>query len=65
MFEGPIARRVKLAMNQRIKDAEEMFSQTKKTIAEDRDVKVQEVEVQAAIDTMTAEDALVESIIGK
>jgi hypothetical protein len=65
MFEGPIARRVKLAMNQRIKDAEEMFSQTKKTIAEDRDVKVQEVEVQAAMDTKKAEDALVESIIGK
>jgi len=65
MFEGPIARRVKLAMNQRIKDAEEMFSQTKKTIAEDRDVKVQEVEVQAAMDAKKAEDALVESIIGK
>ena len=65
MFEGPIARRVKLAMNQRIKDAEEMFSQTKKTIEEDRDVKVQEVEVQAAMDAKKAEDALVESIIGK
>jgi len=65
MFGGVIANRVKEAMKQKVKDAEERYREGNKAICEEADVKIQDINARASEEKRMLENSLVEGIIGK
>lgn len=64
MFKGIIARRVKAAMEQKIKDAEATYRMASMSLYEEADEKIKEITYRVQDDCRVMEDKLVNDIIG-
>ena len=63
-FKGPIARRVNAVMKQRIADAEAKYQAKAKTIKEETEAEIAEVQIKAEGRRLESQDELVHSVLG-